>query len=503
MGRTLTPRDCHAIMNLLVKEATGQDSSITVVDSSSFVSAGETVLASGVENTLSALSLIIGRTLVASRAYTGKLNIFNTINSGVYSSRLRKISFYSQGALAAGDWNTQSYTNLAMGFDAGENSSGGTPQSTKSQFEQVPSIPLEMNFGGRSVWQDGYTVYDYQVQQAFRSEADFARFLEGALTEKGNDMASQREAFNRMTLINYMGGLYDMSGVMPGSCINLTYEYNATFGTNYTSEELRTVYLDKFVAFFVAKFKTISDYMTNRSANRHWSPAKQVGGVDYVLMRHTPKDRQRAILFSPFFTQVEARVFPQIFNPQYLSLENYEGVTYWQNENDPAAIYVDPAIPNTASPAEQKKGARVNIPFVLGLLYDVDAIMVDYQLDRSGAAREARKGYTSTWWSYARNAIVDYTEQGVLLYMDDVGGVSYDVTNTLTHVSNSNTAASAYKGGSYAGTLTADDGYNITSVTVTMGGTDITATAYNSDNGKITISNVTGAIVVTATATSG
>ena len=306
-----------------------------------------------------------------------------------------------------------------------------------------------------------------------------------------------------MTLLNYMGGLYDMSGVMPGSCINLTYEYNTTFGTNYTSEQLRTTYLDKFVAFFVAKFKTISDYMTNRSANRHWSPAKQVGGVDYVLLRHTPKDRQRAVLFSPFFTQVEARVFPQIFNPQYLSLDNYEGVTYWQNENDPSAIYVDPAIPNTASPAEQKKGARVNIPFVLGLLYDVDAIMIDYQLERSGAAREVRKGYTSTWWSIARNSIVDYTEQGVLLYMDDVGGVSYDVTNTLTHVSNSNTATTAYKGGSYTGTLTADEGYNITSVTVTMGGADITATAYNSDNGKITITNVTGAIVITATATSG
>ena len=50
MARTLTPRDCHVLMNLLVKEATGQDAQIQVVDSSTFVSAGEQVLATGTEN---------------------------------------------------------------------------------------------------------------------------------------------------------------------------------------------------------------------------------------------------------------------------------------------------------------------------------------------------------------------------------------------------------------------------------------------------------------------
>ena len=37
-------------------------------------------------------------------------------------------------------------------------------------------------------------------------------------------------------------------------------------------------------------------------------------------------------------------------------------------------------------------------------------------------------------------------------------------------------------------------------VTVTMGGADITATAYNDTTGVITIAEVTGAITITATA---
>lgn len=79
--------------------------------------------------------------------------------------------------------------------------------------------------------------------------------------------------------------------------------------------------------------------------------------------------------------------------------------------------------------------------------------------------------------------------------------VEYTVTNTLTHATNSNTDTKAVLGAAYLGALNPDSGYAFGSnaVTVTMGGTDITSTAY--DNGIIVIDEVTGAIVITATAT--
>lgn len=501
-GRSFTPRDIHALMTLLVKEATGQDSTITEVDSSTFVSAGEQVLSTGMENTLNALSMVLGRTFMAVRPYSGKLKIINAIDTGAYTDRMRKISFYSRNPQASGDWNTQSYTNLAMDFDNGTNPSSGTPQSTSSMWQQNQPVPLELNFGGRSVWEDSTTIYEYQVKQAFRSEAEFAQFVAGIMTEKGNDIESQKEAFNRMTLLNYIGGLYSLSGSMRGSVINLTRAYNERFGTNYTSAQLRSVYLKSFLEFFVATFRTVSDWMTNRSMNRHWSPSKTINSVDYVLLRHTPKDRQRLIMYSPLFTESEAMVMPEIFNPRYLDMANYEGVQFWQNENDPSAVDVVPAIPNIGSPESgQTYGAEVELPYVVGVLYDADAMMVDYQLEASAVTPlEARKHYRNMWWTFAKNSINDFTENGVLFIMQDVGGVTVSVTNTLTHVTNSNTGATEYLGGTYEGTLTADDTYTMSSVAVTMGGTDITATAYNNSNGKIKITNVTGNIVITATA---
>ena len=76
---------------------------------------------------------------------------------------------------------------------------------------------------------------------------------------------------------------------------------------------------------------------------------------------------------------------------------------------------------------------------------------------------------------------------------------SYTITKNLTNVTISNSATSVNKNSSYSATLTANSGHELSTVTVTMGGTDITSSSYS--NGTITISNVTGNIVITANAT--
>ena len=75
---------------------------------------------------------------------------------------------------------------------------------------------------------------------------------------------------------------------------------------------------------------------------------------------------------------------------------------------------------------------------------------------------------------------------------------SYSVTSTLSHVTSSNSTLSVTEGSSYYAELTPEDGYALDSVTVTMGGADITATAYG--DGIVSIGAVTGDIVITATA---
>lgn len=78
---------------------------------------------------------------------------------------------------------------------------------------------------------------------------------------------------------------------------------------------------------------------------------------------------------------------------------------------------------------------------------------------------------------------------------------AYSITNNLTNCTSSNNATGIASGGSYSATLTETSGYELSSVTVTMGGSDVTSTVYS--NGTITIASVSGDIVITAIALVG
>lgn len=424
MARTLTPRDAHAIVNLVMQEITGQNGSIQKVTTDNFVSVGELINQSPTENVYNALSIPLLRTVIAARTYDDEFMIFNASDSGVYSDRMRKISYLSRGAKPAGSWNTQLYTNLAAGFTAGENESGGTPQSTKSQWEQCPVIPKELHFGGSSVWDHGITWYKDAAKKAFTDEATFNRFWAGALVENANDIKSEKNAYRRITLLNFLAGMYDLT-TYGTKVVNLTYEFNQKYGTSYTSAQLRTTYLKEFLAFFVSTFKTYSKNMKYRSLNYHVDIPETLNGETYHLLRHTPYSRQRVILYEPLFIDAEAMVLPEIFRPEYLDLKTqYYGVQWWQNENTPSAIDVVPSIPDLNSLStyygEQVTGTRVQLDYVVGLIFDVDAIMTDFQLDDVNTTPlEARKKFRNTWYSMARNSINDFTEKAILFTMED------------------------------------------------------------------------------------
>ena len=419
MARTYTPRDAHALVNLINAELTGQDATIQQVTTDNFVSVGELIWTHATENVYNALSTVLLRTLIAARTLDDDLLIINALDTGMYANRVRKISYLSRGAVASGDFNTQLFTNLAAGFTAGQNpDSNGVPQSTKSQWEQCPVIPVEMNFGGSSVWEHGITWYKDQAKNAFRNEEEFMQFWNGALLENANDITREKNAYRRAILLNFLAGIYDLNNYGP-VVVNLTAAFNAKFGTSYTSAQLRTTYLKEFLKFFTATFKNYSEALKKSSKNYHVDRTETINGVTYHLLRHTRADRQRAILYKPLFIESEAEVLPEIFNPQYLDISNYEPVMWWQNENNPSAISVVPSIPDFGL-GKQITGNAVALDYVVGVLYDVDAVMTNFQLDDANTTPlEARKRFRNTWYSMARNGINDFTEKCIMFTMED------------------------------------------------------------------------------------
>lgn len=81
---------------------------------------------------------------------------------------------------------------------------------------------------------------------------------------------------------------------------------------------------------------------------------------------------------------------------------------------------------------------------------------------------------------------------------------TYTITRELINVTSNNNQNSISEGAAYMATLTADDGYVLPSteqggsISITMGGIDITSNVYNYRTGDINVSSVTGNIVITA-----
>lgn len=78
--------------------------------------------------------------------------------------------------------------------------------------------------------------------------------------------------------------------------------------------------------------------------------------------------------------------------------------------------------------------------------------------------------------------------------------VTHTLTQNLTNVTSSASVTEIPDGEEFTATLTAESGYTLGTVTVEMGGSDITSTAWDDSTDTVTIALVTGDVVITATA---
>lgn len=405
---TFASKDAYAVMNSLVAQATGK-TDIVATDTSSFIDAGKAVLDTGYENVFNSLSVLIGRTIIASRPYTGKFKIIAKNEVDGFDNRIRKISFYGRDNQASGMFNTNLNTNLGAGLS--DTSGAG------SMWEQNPAMPVERFFYSSYTWDKSHTQYPEQVKLAFRSEDEFIRFVNGVMVEVQNDIESTLEANNRMVVIDRIAGqklLVDNGDLGAECAVNLTAEFNSEMNTTYTTAEILQEHLTEFLEFYVARVKIDSDRMTNRTSLYHDPLTKTVDDVTYSVYRHTPKDRQRFVYYAPFFTKAKTRVMPEIFNPEYLDFKQGEAVDYWQSIKDPSAIDVTPALPDGATSSE------VKLDLVIGMLFDEDAIMTNNKFTGMYTTPiNARHVYTNLWWHYLYGVVQDYTENCILYYMAD------------------------------------------------------------------------------------
>ena len=400
MANVLTPVDVYALMNDVVSQATGR-TDLAVVDTTTFASVGEIVLRTGTENTLNAISTVIGKTIFSVRPYKGKLDSLRVAQQR-WGGQVRKIINLYDEAEKSDDWNTDVTQNALA--------DGGSVDMYKIRKPKA----LQLNFYGTKVLQKHITRFRDQLSLAFHSEDEFIRFIDSVMVEFSNEIELLNEAESRATLLNYMAGISSM-GLTE---VDLVAEYNNEYGTQYTRAQLLSTYIESFMKFVAAEIKIYSSRLTDMSTSYH----ANLTGYNKI-MRHTPKERQKMVMYEPIFIKTQAEVYSGLFNPEYLDIGSFEGVNYWQSQSTPTAINVKPNILFVLFVSCIDAETAVDLDYVLGILFDEEACGVMPQFDYSSTTPfNSAGGYYNMYMHWRFNSYCDYTENAVLFVLGQ-GGV--------------------------------------------------------------------------------
>lgn len=403
MANTLTPTDVYGIVNAMSAEMFGQNNTLTAFNTSTFATVGEAMLRTGYENTVGALSAVIGKTIIAARPYRGKFRIIMRVPQE-FGLITRKISFYSTKLEESNDFNTN--INATQIVDG----------ASIDPWTITKTYPLEINFAGLKVTQKNYTIFRYQLRQAFQSEAQFGSFVSGLLVRIANDLEVMMDAENRLQVLNAIGATYNVGAARQK--VNLTAAFNAFYGTTYNAAQLLSTYFDELMKFFVMRLKGDMSLMEEENELFHIFPAKNDdGGNALSLTRHTAPEDRRLLLYMPRIRQAEATVFPSLFDSSYLRLDQFEGVEYWQNPNVPEAVSITPNQLNVVT-GQSATGNAVALDHVLGVLFDRDALVTSVHVEDVLTSPVNNKGsYYNVTYHWGKDHMLDQTENMIIYYL--------------------------------------------------------------------------------------
>ena len=440
---TMGFEQASALLTALYSQVTGSADASTPVDTSSFISMAQATLRSGYEPVMSAISQVLGRTLIAVRPYSRKFKGLE-MTADRWGGITRKINFIDNA------------------LDSADPTFALVEGQPVDQFVVKKPKVLETHYYGQNVYESSYTIFTKQLDTAFSSPAEFASFMSGLMTHFSNEREQYLETLSRSILCNLIGAkkvLADAS--VANQVIDLLAEYNTATGQSLTATTVKLpANYPAFCKWAYAYIQHVSEMFTERTG------MFQRPLTNYAIMRHTPKADQRLFMDADFLAHMTAEVLADTYHDNFLRYSEVEAVNYWQSALEPDAVNVKPVYLNASAEYVNAESA-VEIDNVVGVLIDRDAAGYNLADDDLVSSPYNAKGQYYNLFNHVRIQLQnDLTEKAVVFCIG--GSVNPSPTPSGTKI---------YEG-SISTTLT-EDGYAasaLDSMLVTIPDADLPAT---------------------------
>lgn len=398
---TLTFQQSSAVLNSLVQQATGRSSVINT--EADFISVAQTALTLGKDVIFNTLSNVLAKTIFAIRPYSASMRGLEK-DLPQWGAYMRKFN------IVASDWKDDDAYKYPVTFDASETSNPTGNGLSVDHWIINKRDFIQTNFLGQSVFSDHYTVFEDQLETAFRNSTEFGQFLSMITTDMSNKVELAKENMSRGLVANFIGGLIAENN--SARVIHLLTEYNALTGLSLTAT---TVFQpDNYPAFMKWVYSRIASIA---SLFKEMSTRYQTTIDSKPVPRHTPYNKQKMYMLGQDRYQIDSRVLADTFHDNYLKYADVETLNFWQGIETPDKIMVTPTYTNTSGVATT--GSAVTQTGVFALLFDEDAMgwaMIHEKVIPTPI--NARGEYRNMWYHMRLRCFSDNTEKGVVFLLN-------------------------------------------------------------------------------------
>ena len=348
-------KDISALVNSATQQAMGT-TALTVIDDTGVIALGNTVLSSdtNTENWTGALFRLIGMQIISHRRYEPSL-MRMLRNDFEWGAVVQKI-------------------NISMPEVEKDQSYDITDGSSVDMYK-VNKLPVTQSlFTTQTPYQIHISVKRQELQEAFRSLNKMGAFIAAHFGEVQNAINLALERLNMNTLNNYIAEV----NTNAKREIKLITEFNAKYEETLTADN--ALESDAFLRYAIRRIKIVSDRMVRMTKGVFNNGDKE---------RHTPYSMQNLYVASDFARALETVSLYQAFHDNYVKLQGYETVPFWQSIETPLDVHVKRA----------SDSADTTVSGVIATLFDYEALGT-YKSDQWAAATplNAAGGYINYYW---------------------------------------------------------------------------------------------------------
>lgn len=386
-------KQISTMLNSIFSEVLGD--TIIQEDLRNIVSAGQIITSStqfgdNFDNYAGKIVDKVGRTVFVDRVYRAKdLGIWT--DAWEYGSALEKIR------CDIGNYEDNCEWDLTVPGQTGLDYNENLQSHIEELFKFYPANVQAKYFNTKVTFKTVISITRKQLKSAFDSASNMARFIGMIENRIMSKMEIGKDQLQRRALVNLMAHNIHLGATSP-KCVDVKAEYEAAGGPVIANFSAALKDPD-FLRFLAKRMTMDRELMTEPS----------VAYSDGTFYNHTPIEDSRLIVLADLDAGLKFNLYGDTYNEQFVKLENYKTIPFWQstaagnNIGTRSRIYVT-----------DSDGVSINQAAVLGVLFDKTAVMVCNEDPEVRSQYNADGNFTNYFHCYDCSYYNDFDENSIV-----------------------------------------------------------------------------------------